>query len=118
LEFEQYRLPELFAGFPREDYGIPVRYPVACRPQAWSAAAIPSMLESMLGLMPDAFAKQLRVIRPVLPDPIDSLEVHGLRIGAAITALRFDRISGGLTVHILAVDGPLDVIVEGAGMRV
>jgi len=32
------RLPELVAGYPRDD-GPPVPYPVACRPQAWDAAA-------------------------------------------------------------------------------
>jgi hypothetical protein len=35
MYFEHYRLPEAFAGFCREDYGVPVRYPVACHPQAW-----------------------------------------------------------------------------------
>ena len=33
------RPPELVAGYPRGD-GPPVPYPVACRPQAWSAAAL------------------------------------------------------------------------------
>ena len=33
------RLPELVAGYPRSD-GPPVPYPVACRPQAWDAAAL------------------------------------------------------------------------------
>ncbi len=33
------RLPELIAGYPRGD-APPVPYPVACRPQAWDAAAL------------------------------------------------------------------------------
>ncbi|ADI15974.1 glycogen debranching N-terminal domain-containing protein [Truepera radiovictrix] len=33
------RLPELIAGYERED-APPVPYPVACRPQAWDAAAL------------------------------------------------------------------------------
>ncbi|MEJ2667382.1 MAG: amylo-alpha-1,6-glucosidase, partial [Deinococcales bacterium] len=33
------RLPELVAGFARDD-GPPVPYPSACRPQAWDAAAV------------------------------------------------------------------------------
>src|SRR5690606_37114798 len=33
------RLPELVAGYPR-DQRPPVPYPVACRPQAWDAAAL------------------------------------------------------------------------------
>jgi glycogen debranching enzyme len=118
LDFEQYRLPELFAGFPREEYGIPVRYPVACRPQAWAAGAVPFMLESMLGLTPDGFARQLRIVRPVLPDPTYFVELRGLRVGPASAALRFDRTSDGVTVRVLEINGPLDIIVEGAGARV
>ncbi|WP_117238376.1 MGH1-like glycoside hydrolase domain-containing protein [Thermus sediminis] len=34
------RLPELVGGFPREAGLPPVPYPVACRPQAWDAAAV------------------------------------------------------------------------------
>ena len=37
------RLPELIAGYPRDD-GPPVPYPVACRPQAWDAAALVFLL--------------------------------------------------------------------------
>jgi glycogen debranching enzyme len=36
--FDQ-RLPELFAGFARTDFGQPVAYAHAARPQAWAAAA-------------------------------------------------------------------------------
>jgi glycogen debranching enzyme len=117
MDFDQYRLPELFAGFPREEYGIPVPYPVACRPQAWAAGAVPYMLESTLGLVPEAFERRLRIVRPRLPDPAYSLELHGLRVGTATAALRFDRTGDGVSVRVLRIDGPLDVIVEGAGVR-
>ncbi|WP_129112714.1 amylo-alpha-1,6-glucosidase [Halegenticoccus tardaugens] len=33
------RLPELFAGFDRDETGVPVPYGDACEPQAWAAAA-------------------------------------------------------------------------------
>lgn len=33
------RLPELFAGFPRDDTPVPIEYGAACEPQAWAAAA-------------------------------------------------------------------------------
>ena len=49
-----HRLPELFAGFPRNDLEPPVPYPVACHPQAWAAGAIPYLLAGGLGLAPDA----------------------------------------------------------------
>jgi glycogen debranching enzyme len=38
------RLPELVAGYDRGS-AAPVPYPVACRPQAWDAAALPFLLE-------------------------------------------------------------------------
>jgi hypothetical protein len=37
------RLPELVAGYPRDERA-PVPYPVACRPQAWDAAALVFLL--------------------------------------------------------------------------
>lgn len=47
-----YRMPELHSGDPAAQYGRPVPYPAACRPQAWSAAAAISVLGSVLGLEP------------------------------------------------------------------
>jgi len=38
--FANARAPELFAGYSRADIVQPVRYPFACAPQAWSAAAV------------------------------------------------------------------------------
>jgi len=38
--FENAHAPELFAGYSKADVGQPVRYPFACAPQAWSAAAV------------------------------------------------------------------------------
>ncbi len=50
--FEHFRLPEVFAGFSRKEFAIPVRYPIACHPQAWAAGSVPFMIESLLGLVP------------------------------------------------------------------
>lgn len=47
-----YRMPELHSGDPRSAFSVPVPYPAACRPQAWSAAAAISVLSSSLGLEP------------------------------------------------------------------
>ena len=44
------RLPEVFAGFPRDATGIPVRYPAALVPQAWAAGAPLLCLRTLLGL--------------------------------------------------------------------
>jgi glycogen debranching enzyme len=46
MHFHHYRLPEVFAGFPRESYQVPVHYPVACHPQAWAAGTVPYLLST------------------------------------------------------------------------
>ncbi|MDQ4075489.1 MAG: amylo-alpha-1,6-glucosidase, partial [Chloroflexota bacterium] len=83
MYFDGYHLPELFAGFPREDYHVPVRYPVANHPQAWGAGTVPYLLETMLGLVPEAFEHCLRIVHPILPHFIDRVEVHRLQVGQA-----------------------------------
>jgi glycogen debranching enzyme len=40
-------LPELFCGFKREANLAPVPYPVACHPQAWSAASVFMVLQGV-----------------------------------------------------------------------
>ncbi len=97
--FEHYRLPEVFAGFSRKQFTLPVRYPVACHPQAWAAGAVPFMLTSLLGLIPDAFSSRLRVVRPVLPEGVNELQFNRIRVGGASVDLRFRR-SGGGVVHV------------------
>ena len=112
--FEHFRLPEVFAGFSRKEFHIPVRYPVACHPQAWAAGSVPFMIESLLGLVPRAFENRLEIVRPVLPPLVDHLELKGLRVGKASVDVRFERRSDGLAdTHILGTHGRLDVDVRG-----
>jgi glycogen debranching enzyme len=114
--FEHYRLPEVFAGFDRESYDVPVRYPVACHPQAWAAGAVPYLLQAVLGLTAEGFEHRLRIRHPVLPEFVRWLELHRLRVGHAHADLRFERAQNG-TVHVTVVniDGDLDVVVEDGG---
>jgi len=49
----EYRLPEVFAGFPRSLTTVPVAFPTASRPQAWSAGAALLLLTTLLELEPD-----------------------------------------------------------------
>ncbi len=48
----EHRLPEVFAGFPRRLTSVPVAFPTASRPQAWSAGAPLLLLTTLLGLKP------------------------------------------------------------------
>jgi glycogen debranching enzyme len=48
--FPDHRLPELFAGFSREEDDFPVEYPQANAPQAWAAGAVIMMTQTWLGI--------------------------------------------------------------------
>lgn len=108
--FHNDRLPEVFAGFDRAEYGVPVKYPVACHPQAWAAGSVPYMLTAMLGLVPHAFDRRLEVVRPTLPPFVSHVDVSGLRVGDARVDLRFEQAEHGRArAEVLKVDGDLDV---------
>jgi len=111
--FAHHRLPEVFAGFRKSDYGMPVRYPVACHPQAWAAGAVPFLITTSLGFVPQAFAHRLRIVHPTLPDFLQNLEVHGLRVGSGRADLRFERTATGkVSVRVLKTEGQLDIDLE------
>jgi glycogen debranching enzyme len=44
------QLPEVFAGFERDESGVPVEYPDALKPQSWAAAAPLLAVRTLLGL--------------------------------------------------------------------
>lgn len=112
VHFDGHRLPELFAGFARGDYGVPVNYPVACQPQAWAAGSVPYLLKVMLGITPEAFDRRLRVSRPLIPDFVNHVEVKRLRVGATRVDLLFERAASSIRVSVTGIDGELDVVVD------
>lgn len=103
--FDYYRLPELFCGVPRTAHGMPVRYPVACRPQAWAAGTFPMLLQSMLGLAPNAVKNELKIVAPKLPHWLDEVEVRGLRVGNSAVDLLFEKRRGRTKTHVTAGRG-------------
>ncbi|MFL5894237.1 MAG: glycogen debranching N-terminal domain-containing protein [Thermoleophilaceae bacterium] len=115
--FPDYRLPELFAGFSRERYEIPVPYPVACHPQAWAAGAIPYLMRTGLGLIADGLEGRLRVIRPSLPRWLGQVEVRGLRVGGATIDMCFERAGDAVTISDVRIDGDVEVVLEISGNR-
>jgi glycogen debranching enzyme len=74
--FEGWRMPEAFAGYPRDVAPFPVEYPTAGSPQAWAAAAPLLMLRAALGLEPDTEARTI-VSNPHLPAALKDLELTG-----------------------------------------
>ncbi|MGH9504124.1 MAG: amylo-alpha-1,6-glucosidase [Terriglobales bacterium] len=108
--FEHYRLPEVFSGISRKHSSVPVRYPVACHPQAWAAGSVPFMIESLLGLVPKAFENRLEIVRPVLPAFIKRLDLKRLKVGKSSIDLKFERrADGSVDTHVIKVNGTVDV---------
>jgi hypothetical protein len=94
-----------------------VRYPVACSPQAWAAGALPFLLQTALGLTPDATRGELVIRQPALPDWLGEATVIGLQVGEASVDLRFRR--SGTATHVTASRqrGKLRVRVESRQPR-
>ncbi|MEV6337928.1 glycogen debranching N-terminal domain-containing protein [Nocardia vinacea] len=80
------RLPELFCGFPRDQFAVPVPYPTSCSPQAWASAAPLLLVRSFLGLDPAAPSRTLTV-RPQLPPQWGTVTLSDLRLGSATVDL-------------------------------
>ena len=71
-----HRLPELFSGYDRSEFGFPVPYPAACTPQAWAAAAPLELLRALLGLEPG----EPPTCDPHLPERFLPLRIAGLAV--------------------------------------
>jgi glycogen debranching enzyme len=104
------RLPELFCGFPRRRAQGPTFYPVACSPQAWSAAAPLSLIQSSLGLGFDVNSAEISLREPALPQFLDELTLYGLRLGEARVDIAFDRMGDKVVVKPLDRCGDARVV--------
>ena len=111
-QFPDFRLPELYSGFDRRDVDLPVPYPVACSPQAWSAATPLLLVRTMLGMRASAAEGVLELIRPTLPDWLTKLTVSNLRIGDASVDLLFHRWRGTTSAEVLRKSGQLEVTIR------
>ena len=111
-QFSEFRLPELFCGFDRDTAPMPVPYPVACSPQAWSAGAAFMFLQTMLGLRGHAETNELELLRPNLPDWLGKVTVTNLRIGDASVDLLFHRWRGTTSAEVLRKVGDLSVTIR------
>ena len=105
--FPDFRLPELFCGFPRHAGEAPVSYPSACTPQAWASGAVFLMLQASLGIEIEAKTGTILVANPCLPDWLDHVTVNELPVGNGRATLHFRRGKDGVEVGMSAIDGPL-----------
>lgn len=108
--FPYQRLPELFCGFARRPTGEPVRYPIACDPQAWAVGAMFMFLQAALGL--SCSRKGLQVTKPMLPGWLRELTVQNMRVRGGTVDLRFSRSRGVTRCELLRKEGRFTVSIE------
>ncbi|WP_144594023.1 amylo-alpha-1,6-glucosidase [Priestia flexa] len=97
--FEYDRLPELFCGYSKTD-GKPVKYPVACSPQAWAAGTPLTFIQTMLQLFPNSMKKQI-VINPALLDSMNNLTVEHIQIGQGMLSVQVVKEKGEQVLKVL-----------------
>ena len=105
-----HRLPELFCGFSRRPGEGPTLYPVACAPQAWSAAAVFMLLQACLGLEVKAVERQLCFHYPLLPEGLAEVRIENLRIGDASLDLDLVRHEDNVGINVLRREGQVEIL--------
>ena len=73
-------LPEVFAGYARDETPFPIAYPTAARPQAWAAGTPILLVRVLLGIEPDRERQRLiTTVADELPSWLDGLRIEGVR---------------------------------------
>jgi glycogen debranching enzyme len=111
MHFDSHRMPELFCGFPRDPGEGPILYPVACAPQAWSAASVFLLFQACLGLEISGVEKQVYFTRPLLPSFVSELRIHNLEVGGGAVDLLLVHRDQDLAVDVLRREGAIQVLV-------
>lgn len=111
LHFSLNRMPELFCGFPASAGEGPVLYPVACAPQAWSAASVFLLFQACLGLQIHAPERRVYFIRPQLPASLAELRIHNLEVAGTTFDLLLLRHEQDVGVNVLRREGDAEVLI-------
>ena len=111
LFFDSHRLPELFCGFPRRSGAGPTLYPVACSPQAWSAAAVFGLLQACLGLDIQSGDNEIVLQRPRLPAFIEWVRISRLGAPGPSADLLLQRHERNVGVEVVRKDPKVRVTV-------
>jgi glycogen debranching enzyme len=110
LYLDLHRLPELFCGFPRRHGEGPTLYPVACAPQAWSAASVFMLLQACLGITIRGPEAQVYFAYPQLPEFLPEVQVRNLRVGSATLDLLLIRHGHDVGINVLRRDGDAHIL--------
>ncbi|PKM81550.1 MAG: amylo-alpha-1,6-glucosidase [Firmicutes bacterium HGW-Firmicutes-14] len=104
------RLPELFCGFTKANGVGPVKYPIACDPQAWSVGAVFLFLRAMLGI--ECRGSELYVRDPMLPGFLQSLSLENIRTGSGKVSLEFTKRQDKTYCSVTENEGDVKIIFE------
>lgn len=111
MYLDLHRVPELFCGFPRDPGEGPVLYPVACAPQAWSAASVFLLFQASIGLTIDAITSKISFVRPWLPPFLNEARILNLQVADANVDLEGIRHEHDVSVNVLRRTGDVEVVV-------
>ncbi|WJW75897.1 amylo-alpha-1,6-glucosidase [Thiohalobacter sp. IOR34] len=111
IDLDLHRLPELFCGFRRRPHQGPIRYPVACLPQAWASGVVFQLLQACLGLHFSAESPQVRFDHPQLPDYLHRIHIDNLRVGGGVVELELTRHANDVGINVLRKEGAVEVAV-------
>jgi hypothetical protein len=70
------------------------------------------MVSELLGISADGFAKRLFVSRPTLPEAVERLVMHDIRVAGTTVSLSFCKQSNGTMTQVIAKGAGLEVVVE------
>lgn len=101
------RLPELFAGYGRDQARKPVEYPSACRPQAWASGSVLLALAAGTGLDLDggSLSDELFPHDPFLPTGTNEIVLEGFYAGGRRLRLHLQRAGGRLVRRVEDLHG-------------
>jgi glycogen debranching enzyme len=110
LFLDLHRMPELFCGFVRRPGEGPTLYPVACAPQAWSAAAVFMLLQATLGLSISAPEARISFHYPLLPPFLKEVQIRNLRVGEAVVDLLLLRHGQDVGINVPRREGRVEIV--------
>jgi len=85
-------LPEVFAGYARDETPFPIAYPTAARPQAWAAGTPILLVRILLGIEPDRERQRLvSTVADELPSWLDGLRIEGVRAYGRTWSIAVER---------------------------
>ena len=106
-------MPELFCGFARHAGVGPIPYPVACSPQAWSAASVFLLIQASLGLTIDATRRTRGLLAgPPCPSSLPELRIFDLEVGGGRVDLLLTRHDDDVSVRVLRRQGTVSVSID------